>query len=126
MKTQAELAAQWRRWNRADYQGGASDAYQVAVTRDSQLTAAERSALSSPVLDGFFPGVLVRDHAAIMNGAEAFHIFRDWFASQGISRRAFYAAMEQRGVTRKRREKGMVLVGVRRAAGEKSANLAIT
>ncbi|MFF7408681.1 phage/plasmid primase, P4 family [Streptomyces lydicus] len=76
---------------------------------------------TSDALAGFFPGVLVRDEGARMDGADAYNSYRDWCEAEGLpskevwSRRAFYGAMEERGIQRTRTAKGMALIGVRNA-----------
>jgi putative DNA primase/helicase len=76
---------------------------------------------TSDTLAGFYPGVLVADDAARMDGADAYNAYRDWCEAEGLpskevwSRRAFYSAMEERGIQRTRTAKGMALVGVRAA-----------
>ncbi|WP_223279360.1 phage/plasmid primase, P4 family [Streptomyces sp. SDr-06] len=76
---------------------------------------------TSDTLAGFFPGVLTRDDGARLDGAEAYNCYRDWCEAEGLpskevwSRRAFYGAMEERGIQRVRVAKGMALVGIRLA-----------
>lgn len=76
---------------------------------------------TSDALAGFFPGALVRDDGARMDGAEAYNAYRDWCEAEGLpskevwSRRAFYGALEERGIQRIRVTKGMALVGIRLA-----------
>jgi putative DNA primase/helicase len=77
---------------------------------------------TSDALSGFFPGVLVADDAARMDGADAYNTYREWCEAEGLpskevwTRRAFYSAMEERHIQRVRVAKGMALVGVRLAA----------
>jgi putative DNA primase/helicase len=74
---------------------------------------------TSDTLAGFFPGVLVAEDGARLDGAEAYNSYRDWCEAEGLpskevwSRRAFYSAMEERGIQRVRVSKGMALTGVR-------------
>lgn len=74
---------------------------------------------TSDALAGFFPGTLVADDAARMDGSEAFNAYLDWCEAENLpakerwTRRAFYGAMEERGITRTRTAKGMALVGIR-------------
>ncbi|AUG87304.1 DNA primase [Streptomyces phage Rowa] len=76
---------------------------------------------TSDALAGFYPGVLVKDESARMDGASAYTDYKEWCEAEGLpskevwTRRAFYSAMEERGIQRVRSAKGMVLVGVRHA-----------
>lgn len=77
---------------------------------------------TSDALAGFFPGTLVKDDSARMDGSEAFNAYLDWCEAENLpakerwTRRAFYGAMEERGITRTRTAKGMALVGIRLAS----------
>jgi putative DNA primase/helicase len=77
---------------------------------------------TSDTLAGFFPGILVAEDGARLDGAEAYNSYRDWCEAEGLpskevwSRRAFYSAMEERGIQRVRVSKGMALVGIRLAS----------
>jgi putative DNA primase/helicase len=78
---------------------------------------------TSDALAGFFPGVLETcDDRHVMNGTEAFNTYLDWCEAENLpdkerwTRRAFYDAMEERGVTRKKTAKGIALVGLREPA----------
>jgi putative DNA primase/helicase len=79
---------------------------------------------TSDTLAGFFPGVLVADDTARIDGADAYNTYREWCEAEGLpskevwSRRAFYSAMEERGIQRTRVAKGMALIGVRVASQE--------
>ncbi|MEU0764814.1 phage/plasmid primase, P4 family [Streptomyces microflavus] len=77
---------------------------------------------TSDQLAGFFPGVLVRagdDH--VMHGTDAFNSYLEWAEVENLpakerwTRRSFYDAMEERGVSRKKTMKGIALVGLREA-----------
>lgn len=76
---------------------------------------------TSDALAGFFPGVLDRDDTAQMPGADAFTAYLDWCEAENLplkerwTRRAFFGAMEERGVIRKKTNRGVALVGVRPA-----------
>ncbi|MEV6399638.1 phage/plasmid primase, P4 family [Streptomyces sp. NPDC051907] len=77
---------------------------------------------TSDALSGFFPGVLERcDDGCVMPGGDAFNAYLDWCEAENLpakerwTRRAFFGAMEERGVTRKKTNKGIALVGVRPA-----------
>jgi putative DNA primase/helicase len=80
---------------------------------------------TSDALAGFYsedptiPSVTVKDDAARLDGSEAFNAYLDWCEAENLpakerwTRRAFYSAMEERGITRTRAAKGMALVGIR-------------
>lgn len=76
---------------------------------------------TSDTLAGFFPGIIVADDSSQMDGAEAFNAYLDWCEAENLparerwTRKAFYSAMEERSITRKRIAKGMALVGIRLA-----------
>jgi putative DNA primase/helicase len=73
---------------------------------------------TSDALAGFFPGVLERDESYTLNGTEAFNAYLDWCEAENLpmrerwTRRTFYAAMEERGIVRKKTAVGIALVGV--------------
>ncbi|OKI24398.1 phage/plasmid primase, P4 family [Streptomyces sp. CB03911] len=77
---------------------------------------------TSDALFGFYPGTLVpateNDH---IRGSDAFSAYLQWCEAENLqyrerwTRRAFYTAMEERGVPRKRLSFGMALVGVKLA-----------
>src|SRR5699024_7336687 len=79
---------------------------------------------TSDALAGFFPGVLVpseNDEDRVL-GADAFNSYLDWCEAENLparerwTRRAFYSAMEERGVHRRKTMHGITLCGVRLAA----------
>ncbi|MGW4158832.1 phage/plasmid primase, P4 family [Streptomyces sp. NPDC004788] len=79
---------------------------------------------TSDALAGFFPGVLEPcDDGQQMSGGDAFTAYLDWCEAENLplkerwTRRAFFGAMEERGVVRKKTNRGVALVGVR-PAGE--------
>ncbi|MFF4952266.1 phage/plasmid primase, P4 family [Streptomyces chattanoogensis] len=82
---------------------------------------------TSDALAGFFPGVLEVDDAEQMNGNDAFNAYLDWCEAENLPgkerwrRTTFYDAMEERGITRKKTNKGIALVGVRLASQEEKA-----
>jgi putative DNA primase/helicase len=80
---------------------------------------------TSDALAGFFPGILEgADDSHAMNGTEAFNAYLDWCEAENLpsrerwTRRSFYDAMEERGVTRKKTRTGIALVGIRNAHSE--------
>ncbi|WP_405817294.1 phage/plasmid primase, P4 family [Streptomyces sp. NBC_01390] len=77
---------------------------------------------TSDQLAGFFPGVLERtDDDQVMNGTEAFNTYLEWCEAENLparerwTRRTFYDAMEERGVSRRKTMRGISLVGLRAA-----------
>lgn len=77
---------------------------------------------TSDALFGFFPGVLVRAaDSDYVIGSEAFTAYLQWCEAENLpsrerwTRRAFYNALEERGVPRKRLKQGMALAGVQLA-----------
>lgn len=72
-------------------------------------------------LQGFLPGRLVRDPAGSMLGADAYLAYREWAEEEGFStrdvwtRRTLYGALEERGIDRVKKERGITLLGVRKA-----------
>ncbi|OKI00158.1 hypothetical protein A6A06_23625 [Streptomyces sp. CB02923] len=95
----------------------------------SIITASKDYRATSDALAGFFPGVLEAcDDSQEMNGTDAFNAYLDWCEAENLplkerwTRRTFYDAMEERGVTRRKTMKGIALVGVREpVAGPGSA-----
>ncbi|MGW5639611.1 DNA primase family protein, partial [Streptomyces sp. NPDC003832] len=87
----------------------------------SVLRATEEYRQTSDALAGFFPGVLVEDASARMNGSDAFSTYLEWCEAENLparerwTRQTFYSAMEERKVQKVRGAKGMALVGVRLA-----------
>jgi putative DNA primase/helicase len=85
----------------------------VEATRDYRETADN--------LQGFLPGVLVKDDTAELLGAEAFRAYREWAEEEGLqarevwTRKTFYGALDERGIPRHKKERGVVLQGVRLA-----------
>jgi putative DNA primase/helicase len=94
------------------YAGGLDD---PAVIRSSVKEYRE----TSDALAGFFPGTLEPDESHVLPGDEAYSAYRDWCEAEGLqprevwTRRAFYTAMEERGIWKKKTAKGIALVGVR-------------
>lgn len=76
---------------------------------------------TSDSLGGFFPGVLVEDKTGEVLGSDAYKAYGHWTEDEDLplrermTRRAFYSAMEERGISRVRKEKGVTLLGVRLA-----------
>jgi putative DNA primase/helicase len=114
----------------AEAQGIAAWAVRGAVEwfanglRDPEvITAASREYReTSDALAGFFPGVYVESPGSQVSGADAYNEYKDWCEAEGLpskevwTRRAFYDAMEERKVGRKKTNKGIALVGIRLAS----------
>jgi putative DNA primase/helicase len=91
---------------------------------ESITSASKEYRETSDSLAGFFPGVMIRNDAAVpLNGTEAFNAYLEWCEAENLparerwTRRTFYDAMEERGITRKKTAKGIALVGVAMAHG---------
>ncbi|MER5260426.1 phage/plasmid primase, P4 family [Streptomyces sp. NPDC002855] len=87
------------------------------ITRASQEYRATSDALA-----GFFPGVLERcGEEHVMSGNEVFTAYLDWCEEENLpqrerwTRRTFYGALEERGVTRVMKRSGVALAGIRLA-----------
>lgn len=82
---------------------------------------------TSDALAGFFPGVYELAEGSQVAGADAYNSYREWCEAEGLpakevwTRRAFYDAMEERKVGRKKTNKGIALVGLRAVAQDKPA-----
>lgn len=116
LMAEAEGIAAWAvRGAVAWYAGGLQDPQLITgASREYRET--------SDALAGFFPGVLERaDDDHVMNGTDAFNSYLDWTEAENLparerwTRRAFYDAMEERGVSRRKTRKGIALVGIRLA-----------
>jgi putative DNA primase/helicase len=76
---------------------------------------------TSDSLAGFYPGVLVADPDARILGNEAFTTYLEWCEAENLpqkerwKRQTFYSAMEERGISRSKTEKGITLFGIRHA-----------
>ncbi|WP_406226402.1 phage/plasmid primase, P4 family [Streptomyces albidoflavus] len=88
---------------------------------ESVVAATKAYKETSDVLAGFFPDVIELRAGARMLGSDAYNRYREWCEAEGLpakevwSRKIFYSALEERGVTRVRVSKGMALEGVRLA-----------
>ncbi|MFE9026210.1 phage/plasmid primase, P4 family [Streptomyces iakyrus] len=110
---------------------GAVEWYANGLGDPDSITSATRDyRATSDALAGFYsedptaPAVLVKGDASnVMIGGDAFNHYLEWCEAENLpqkerwTRRAFFAAMEERGVTRKRVAAGNALVGVK-LAGE--------
>ncbi|MEU7162179.1 phage/plasmid primase, P4 family [Streptomyces chrestomyceticus] len=102
---------------------GAVEWYRGGLRDPQVITGASREYReTSDQLAGFFPGVLERaDDDHVMHGTDAFNTYLEWAEAENLparerwTRRAFYDAMEERGVYRRKTMKGIALVGLRLA-----------
>nr|WP_238362230.1 phage/plasmid primase, P4 family [Actinopolymorpha pittospori] len=100
-------AAEW-------YAGGLQD---PPVIR--QATTEYRQ--TSDALSGFFPGVFVAEEGSKVTGKVLWDAYREWTDDEALpnkerwTRRAFFAALEERGLIKRRITQGMAFEGVRRA-----------
>ncbi|MGW6313802.1 phage/plasmid primase, P4 family [Streptomyces sp. NPDC055099] len=107
---------------------GAVEWYASGLRDPESITSATRDyRATSDALAGFYsedpsvPAVLVKSEGSVMLGGDAFNHYLDWCEAENLpskerwTRRAFFSAMEERGVSRKRVAKGNALVGVRMA-----------
>ncbi|MFF8942861.1 phage/plasmid primase, P4 family [Streptomyces sp. NPDC014864] len=104
---------------------GAVEWFANGLQDPAEITAASREYReTSDALVGFFPGVYDRDEDSAVPGADAYNSYREWCEAEGLpskeiwTRRAFYDAMEERQVSRKKTNKGITLVGIRLASSE--------
>ncbi|MFJ8472149.1 phage/plasmid primase, P4 family [Kitasatospora sp. NPDC094011] len=102
---------------------GAGEWYREGL-RDPQLIsgASREYRETSDALAGFLPGVLERaDDSHQLNGSEAFNEYLTWCEAENLpakerwTRKTFYDALEERGVGRKKTNRGIALVGLRLA-----------
>jgi putative DNA primase/helicase len=100
---------------------GAVEWYANGLRDPESISAATKEyRATSDALAGFFPGVLeAADDSSVLPGADAYNAYRDWCEAEGLkstevwSRKAFYGAMEERNVMKKKTNKGIALVGVK-------------
>ncbi|CAD80132.1 DNA primase [Streptomyces phage phiBT1] len=100
---------------------GAVDWYANGLRDPECISKATREyRATSDALAGFFPGVLeAADDTHVLPGADAYTAYTDWCEAEGLqrkevwSRKAFYGAMEERNVMKKKTNKGIALVGVK-------------
>lgn len=104
---------------------GAVEWFREGLREPSVITASVRDfKQTSDQLAGFFPDILEPcPNDTQMDGTDAFNRYLGWCAAENLpqkeqwTRRVFYAALEERGVRRKRIARGIALVGIREAAG---------
>jgi putative DNA primase/helicase len=99
---------------RAWYRHGLQDPSAIkAATKEYRET--------SDVLNGFFPGEYVPDVRGRVSQTALFHAFQQWADANNYldlkkwSSRAFYGALEERGLTRKKSNGERCFYGIRRA-----------
>ncbi|MET8474345.1 hypothetical protein ABZY90_11230 [Streptomyces sp. NPDC006422] len=87
-----------------------------------EMREAARAMTRESSLLGFFPGVLVlADESDRMAGADAYGIYAAWCQREAIphkfrmGRTTFYRALEERGVSRRKRAEGITLFGIKAA-----------
>jgi putative DNA primase/helicase len=108
---------------------GAVEWYANGLKDPESISAATKEyRATSDALAGFFPGVLEEaPESEVLPGADAYNAYRDWCEAEGLkstevwSRKAFYGAMEERNVMKKKTNKGIALVGVRVAGAPVAA-----
>ncbi|MGW3932836.1 phage/plasmid primase, P4 family [Streptomyces microflavus] len=102
---------------------GAVEWYRGGLRDPDAITNASREyRRTSDALAGFLPGVLeLCDDSHVLNGNEAFSTYLDWCEAENLpqrerwTRRTFYGALEERGVTRVMKRTGVALAGIRLA-----------
>jgi putative DNA primase/helicase len=124
LKDEAEGIAAWAvRGAREWYTNGLGDP--VAIVK-----ATESYRSTSDALDGFFPGVLqTGTEKDVVACPEVFHAYVAWCDEEDLphkerwSRRALYAAMEERGIPRVKRSDNTYFVGLKLAPKTSSATV---
>jgi putative DNA primase/helicase len=98
------------------YQNGLGDP-------DCIVDATKEYRATEDAMAGFFPGIIEpADDSERISGADAFNRYLEWCEDENLpqkerwTRRAFYSYMEERGVTRRKMNTGIALIGVRFAA----------
>ncbi|WP_369190142.1 phage/plasmid primase, P4 family [Streptomyces sp. R08] len=98
---------------------GAVEWYANGLQDPDEVTNASREYReTSDALAGFIPGVLVKQPGNRIIGSEVFNAYLDWCEAENLpqkerwTRRAFYAAMEERGINKVRIAAGMALDGI--------------
>ncbi|MBA9050804.1 MULTISPECIES: phage/plasmid primase, P4 family [Streptomyces] len=85
---------------------------------DTVTHASQEYRETSDALAGFLPGVFDKVQGSRILGAEVFNAYLDWCEAENLpqkerwTRRAFYAAMEERGINKVRIAAGMALDGI--------------
>ncbi|WP_406113925.1 phage/plasmid primase, P4 family [Kitasatospora purpeofusca] len=108
---------------------GAREWYAEGLRDPQVITGASREYReTSDSLAGFLPGILERaDDAHQLNGSDAFNEYLTWCEAENLpakerwTRKTFYDALEERGVSRKKTKKGIALVGLRVASASPEA-----
>ncbi len=100
---------------------GAVEWFKEGLRDPAVITASVREyKQTSDQLAGFFPDILEPCPAGTqMDGTDAFNHYLAWCEAENLphkerwTRRAFYAALEERGIARKRANRGIALIGIR-------------
>ncbi|MEU9047236.1 MULTISPECIES: phage/plasmid primase, P4 family [unclassified Kitasatospora] len=108
---------------------GAGEWYREGLRDPQVITGASREYReTSDSLAGFLPGILERaDDSHQLNGSDAFNEYLTWCEAENLpakerwTRKTFYDALEERGVSRKKTKKGIALVGLRLASASPDA-----
>ncbi|MER6365040.1 phage/plasmid primase, P4 family [Kitasatospora sp. NPDC001527] len=108
---------------------GAREWYAEGLRDPQVITGASREYReTSDSLAGFLPGILERaDDSHQLNGSEAFNEYLTWCEAENLpakerwTRKTFYDALEERGVSRKKTKRGIALVGLRLASASPDA-----
>ncbi|GAB7185947.1 hypothetical protein ATKI12_5778 [Kitasatospora sp. Ki12] len=104
---------------------GSVEWFREGLREPSVITSSVRDfKQTSDQLAGFFPDILEPcPDGTQMDGTDAFNKYLGWCDAENLpmkerwTRRAFYSALEERGVRRKRIARGIALVGIRESAG---------
>ncbi|UJQ87176.1 DNA primase/helicase [Arthrobacter phage BaileyBlu] len=102
---------------------GAMEWYKVGLGDPEIIKASTKEYReTSDALAGFFPGVFVADPTAgRVTGAVLFNSYLEWAEEENLpdrekwTRRTFFGALEERGLVKRKTEKGVAFDGVRRA-----------
>ncbi|MGW2860818.1 phage/plasmid primase, P4 family [Streptomyces sp. NPDC001205] len=100
---------------------GAVEWYRAGLQDPQFITGASRDYReTSDALAGFFPGVLERaDDDQAMTGNEAFNTYLEWCEAENLpskerwSRKVFYHAMDERGISKVKTRQGISLIGIK-------------
>ena len=102
---------------------GASEWYKSGLQDPDRIVAATRDYRdTSDYLAGFLPGVFVKDeNAGRVPGKDVFDAYLEWAqaenlkSSEVVTRRRFFSMLEERGIARRKSNKGIVFEHLRRS-----------